>query len=117
VLRLKWRGRANCCKRLTKRRLFARTAIAVLAQSALDRRRGSRSSACKMGENRAAVSVAVFSRFAIYANVVSPTDHYTSRNITVHRSRVFAPGDGVALKSVGVADISVRGVRETSLVR
>jgi len=27
----------------------------------------------KMGENRAAVSVAVFSRFAIYANVVSPT--------------------------------------------
>ena len=27
----------------------------------------------KMGENRAAVSVAVFSRFAIYAKTVSPT--------------------------------------------
>jgi hypothetical protein len=37
----------NSCKRLSKRRLFARTAIAVLEQSALDRRRGSRSSASR----------------------------------------------------------------------
>src|ERR1041384_4362558 len=38
---------ANCCKRLTKRRLFARAAVAALEQSALDRRRGSRSSASR----------------------------------------------------------------------
>jgi hypothetical protein len=31
-----------------------------------------------MGENRAAVSVAVFSRFAIYANVVRPTRRFNS---------------------------------------
>ena len=63
----------NCCKRLTKRRLFARTAIAVLEQSTLGGRRGSRTAISIRRENRAAVSVAVFSRFAIYANVVSPT--------------------------------------------
>jgi len=59
---------------LTKRRLFARGPSGPLEQSTFEWRRGSRRSACKMGENRAAVSVAVFSRFAIYAKVVSPTE-------------------------------------------
>jgi len=65
--------RPNCCKRLTKRRLFARAAIAALEQSTLDWRHAARSSVCKIGRRRAAVSVAVFSRFAIYANVVRRT--------------------------------------------
>jgi len=52
--------------------LFARAAIAALEQSPLDGRHAARSSASKIGRRRAAVSVAVFSRFAIYANVVSP---------------------------------------------
>ena len=35
---------ANCCKRLTKRRLFARAAVAALEQSTLDGRHAARSS-------------------------------------------------------------------------
>ena len=66
-------GPPNCCKRLTKRRLFARAAIAALEQSTLDGRHAARSSVYKIGRRRAAVSVAVFSRFAIYANVVGRT--------------------------------------------
>jgi len=64
----------NCCKRLTKRRLFARRPVGRLEQSTLDRRRGSRTAISIRRENRAAVSVAVFSRFAIYANGVRPTN-------------------------------------------
>ena len=60
----------NCCKRLTKRRLFARRPVGRLEQSALGGRRGSRTAISIRRDNRAAVSVAVFSRFAIYANVV-----------------------------------------------
>jgi len=63
----------NCCKRLTKRRLFARSPIGLLEQSAL---RGGALSARPFSSRRtkrAAVSVGVFSRFAIYANVVSRT--------------------------------------------
>src|ERR1051326_1964295 len=64
----------NCCKRLTKRRLFARSPSGLLEQSAL---RGGALSArpfSKRRTKRAAVSVAVFSRFAIYANVVRRTE-------------------------------------------
>ena len=64
------RARANCCKRLTKRRLFARGPSGPLEQSTLEGRHAARSSVCKIGKRRAAVCVAVFSRFAIYANVV-----------------------------------------------
>jgi len=53
--------------------LFARSPIGLLEQSTLDRRRGSRTAISIRRENRAAVFVAVFSRFAIYANVVGPT--------------------------------------------
>src|ERR1043166_8991739 len=63
----------NCCKRMTKRRLFAPRPRGRLEQSAL---RGGALSArpfSKRRTKRAAVSVAVFSRFAIYANVVGPT--------------------------------------------
>ena len=38
-----------------------------------------------MGENRAAVSVAVFSRFAIYANVVRCATFYTSGDAAIAR--------------------------------
>ena len=37
-------ARANCCKKLTKRRLFARAAIAALEQSTRDGRHAARSS-------------------------------------------------------------------------
>jgi len=73
---------------LTKRRLFARAAIAALEQSALDRRRGSRTAISIRRENRAAVSVAVFSRFAIYANVVRPMNIERHRNHTRNRISV-----------------------------
>jgi len=36
-----------------------------------------------MGENRAAVSVAVFSRFAIYANVVSPATVFAKGDVAI----------------------------------
>src|ERR1051326_4469647 len=62
----------NCCKRLTKRRLFARAAVAALEQSALQGGALSARPFSKRRTKRAAVSVAVFSRFAIYANVVRP---------------------------------------------
>jgi len=62
--------RANCCKRLTKRRLFARRPVGRLEQSALGGRRASARPFSKRRTKRAAFSVAVFSRFAIYANVV-----------------------------------------------
>src|ERR1051326_572844 len=65
--------RPNCCKRLTKRRLFARAALAALERSALGGGAVLAQPISKRRENRAAVSVAVFSRFAIYANVVSRT--------------------------------------------
>jgi len=58
---------------LTKRRLFARSPIGLLEQSTFGGRRGSRTAISIRRENRAAVSVAVFSRFAIYANVVGRT--------------------------------------------
>jgi len=70
VATVRIRAAPNCCKRLTKRRLFARAAIAALEQSAL---RGGAPLAFPFSirsDRRAAVSVAVFSRFAIYANVV-----------------------------------------------
>jgi hypothetical protein len=70
--------RPNCCKRLTKRRLFDRAPSGALEQSTLDWRRGSRTAISILRENRAAVSVAVFSRFAIYANVVRRT------NVSLH---------------------------------
>jgi hypothetical protein len=82
----------NCCKRLTKRRLFARAPTGALQQSTLDGRHAARSSVCKIGKRRAAVSVAVFSRFAIYANVVGPTD--TPRNWQ-------CPRDIVVTRAVG----------------
>jgi len=68
----------NCCKRLTKRRLFARAAVAALEQSALAGGAPLAFPFSIRSDRRAAVSVAVFSRFAIYANVVSPTPtvHY-----------------------------------------
>jgi hypothetical protein len=53
--------------------MFARAAVAALEQSTLDGRHAARSSVYKIGRRRAAASVAVFSRFAIYANVVGPT--------------------------------------------
>src|ERR1051326_2071393 len=73
----------NCCKRLTKRRLFARSPSGLLEQSTLGGRRGSRTAISIRRENRAAVSVAVFSRFAIYANVVSRTRQSGARRIGV----------------------------------
>jgi len=66
--------------------LFARAAIAALEQSAL---RGGALSArpfSKRRTKRAAVSVAVFSRFAIYANVVGRTrGHGPKRHVVVVR--------------------------------
>ena len=62
----------TCCKRLPKRRLFARSPIGLQSnpRSRAARRPQIR---LKMGRRRAAVSVAVFGRFAIYANVVGLT--------------------------------------------
>src|ERR1041384_3665972 len=51
-----------------------RVETSQLERSTLGGRHAARSSVYKIGERRAAVSVAVFSRFAIYANVVRPTD-------------------------------------------
>src|ERR1051326_7108901 len=76
----------NCCKRLTKRRLFARRPSGRLEQSAL---RGGALSArpfSKRRTKRAAVSVAVFSRFAIYANVVRCATFYTRGDAALSRS-------------------------------
>ena len=67
------RAAPNCCKRLTKRRLFARAAVAALGRSALEGGALSARPFSKRRTKRAAVFVAVFSRFAIYANVVRPT--------------------------------------------
>src|ERR1051326_8804584 len=64
----------NCCKRLTKRRLFTRRPSGPLEQSALGGGALSARSFSKRRTKRAAVSVAVFSRFAIYANVVGQTE-------------------------------------------
>src|ERR1051326_2021332 len=85
--------RANCCKRLTKRRLFARSPSGLLEQSALGGRRGSRTAISIRRENRAAVSVAVFTRFAIYANVVSPTKRR-------YGNRIFQANKPVEIESM-----------------
>src|ERR1051326_827029 len=63
----------NCCKRLPKRRLFARRPVGRLEQSALAGGTPPAVRIYKIGKRRAAVSVVVFSRFAIYANVVRRT--------------------------------------------
>ena len=70
----------NSCKKLTKRRMLARSPIGLLEQSTLDGRHAARSSVCKIGRRRAAVSVAVFGRFAIYATVVSRTADGSSQS-------------------------------------
>jgi hypothetical protein len=91
-------GPPNCCKRLTKRRLFARAAVAALEQSTLEGRHAARSSVCKIGKRRAAVSVAVFSRFAIYANVVGQTNEQYERQCSpapiLPRALNVAPATG-----------------------
>src|ERR1041384_746531 len=69
----------NCGKRLTKRRLVARADIAALEESTLGGRHAALQIRLKMGRRRAAVSVAVFSRFAIYATVVSRTGDLSSQ--------------------------------------
>ena len=62
----------NCCKRLTKRRLFARAPTGALQQSTLDGRHAARSSVSRSARGVPRSGVAVFSRFAIYATVVRP---------------------------------------------
>jgi len=71
--------------------LFARAAVAALEQSTLDGRHAARSSVCKIGRRRAVVSVAVFSRFAIYANVVGPTTKPTIDRATEGMLHVQEP--------------------------
>src|ERR1051326_9140276 len=74
----------NCCKRLTKRRLFARRPVGRLEQSALGGGALSAKPFSKRRKKRAAVSVAVFGRFAIYANVVSRTQSIARHRCTRH---------------------------------